>query len=205
MNKIISETTIACSCICEDISYYVDIFSSIFTVILGVLTIILGSRYLTNKRNEAKVGFYINLRIYIKRLNFYISKNEYKGLTDYLCKKDLREKHFGALMPNDRAEQIIPIFVELSNDFLTFISHADNNIVPKYKKNKNYNKKDDWNKWHESILSIVDFLQTCKFLGEGITQFVSEKHIEDYKNSLSDFKEALTYLDTRLENALKKQ
>ncbi len=204
MNKITLETSIACSCVCEDISYYVDIFSSIFTVILGVLTIILGTRYLTIKRNEAKVGFYINLQIYIKRLNFYISKSEYKGLTDYLCEKKLREKHFGALMPIDRATRLIPIFVELSNSYLDFISHADNNIVPKYKKNKQYNKKEEWNKWHESILITVDFLQTCKFLDEGITPYVSEKHMQDYKDSLRQFKEALGYLDTKLESTLKK-
>ena len=190
--------------IVENFCVLLDSFSNFSTLLLGVITIILGSRYISQKRNDAKFGFYINLHIYIKRFNYYITKNEYKGLTHYLCEKEQRKKYYSSAIPEDRANTLIPLFVDLCDEFLVFISNADNNVVPKYKWNLKTRKKEEWNKWYDSLSIIVDFAQVCKLLKEGLTPYVSDTQISEYKNELNAFTEALKYLDTKLEITLKK-
>lgn len=182
---------------------YVDVANAIITVILGVVTFILGLNYIYQKRREARFGFYINFHVIIKRIKFLIE--EYPEVTDYLVTEEKRKEFSETIINGARSQKILPILLSTCDDFLSFISSADNNIVPKHLKKSNTSEKKEWNTWYDNIYTLVLFSQKIQLLKQGIVSYVSDKQVAQYHEDYEDFKSAVTFFDEKLENVLKYQ
>lgn len=205
MHTVVKERLISFICSCCDkygIIDYIEVVISLVTFGLGVITIIAGARYISQKRRDAKFGFYINLRIYIKQFAYYYT--HYNEITDYLCAKEIREKILETTLQQDLADILIPIYVSLCDEFIEFISHADNNVVPKHDKKSKINKTDEWNKWYDSLLIMVEFAQISKFLGKNITPYISDDQANEYIKLKKEFERSFKFVGKKLDRTLRK-
>lgn len=182
-----------------DIASWIQAIVAILSLILGVFTIFIGKRYILSKRQNAKVGFYVDLLIFIKRFRTLL--NDHEGFTAYLIDDDHRNDTRFVTMTNEKAIKFKPIFMKLCDEFLDYVSKAENNIAPEYSGNKNISEKDEWNKWYAEIIIVVLFVEKCKFINQGIYVYISEEQVNQYITDYSDFCNALEYLENELQRA----
>ena len=179
---------------------WIEPIMSVITVILGVITIIIANKVIKSKRANAKYGFYINFLSYIERFKAFL--DEYPGITAHLVSKDLREEHIMQTTTDEVAEKVIPIFTSLCNEFLGFISTANDNVVPKHCKNSNLSAEEEWFKWYDNIKFLITYTQKCKLLDQNLTPYFTLKQIQQYYDENKKFIESLDYLSSILNNAV---
>lgn len=201
MNIILCvESTTDSVATCLEESDNFNFFFSLASLLLGVITILVG-RYIYQKRKDAKYGFYINLLIYVKRIKPFFHEIGYQGITDYLCSKNSRENVLSTTLPPDRAEKILPLFTSLCREFIDFISHAENNIPPKGRISK-LEKQGSLNEWYNNIITMVEFIQLCELLDQGITPYISDVQVELYIKKLNAFIKAIEFIEKKLSIAI---
>ena len=183
-----------------DIPSWIQAVVAILSLILGVFTIFVGKRYILSKRQNAKVGFYVDLLIFIKR--FIALLNNHEGFTAYLVNDTYRNDGRFVTMPVEKAEKFKPVFMKLCDEFLDYISKAENNIAPEYSGKANISEKEEWNKWYSQIMIVVLFAEKCKFINQGIYVYISEEQVTQYVTDYDDFYNALQYLENELQRAI---
>lgn len=174
---------------------------SLATFLLGVITVALSIRYITNKRREAKYGFYSNLFAFIKRIQYFTDNELYSGITDYLCSSEMREEILKTRIPMDRATIVMPQFNSLCKEFVTFLSNAENNIPPRHYGN-NSRDREGWEKWYEDIFNIIVFAQECAFMDLKRTPYFTEESLPEYINKRELFEKSLKDIEKELQKLL---
>lgn len=183
-----------------DIAGWIEAVMSIISIVLGVITIVIGKRIITSKRANAKYGFYINFLIFIER--FQKTLADFPGITAFLVKEEIRETYLKGHIDADVADQVIPLLTELCDDFIKFISTSDNNVVPEHWKNSAFSREEEWKEWLEKTKYLVLFAQKCKLLKQGINPYFSLEQVNQYKNDLKEFENALSYMNSVLQQAI---
>lgn len=184
-----------------DITSWIQTITAVFSLILGVITIIIGRKYILSKRQNAKVGFYVNLLIFIKRFKTLLDGHD--GYTAHLVDETIRKKDCNfVVMPEEKASKFGPVFTKLCDEFLEYISKAENNIAPEYSGRKDISEREEWNKWYSKIIIVVKYVENCKLIEQGIYVYTAEVELNDYMKDYNNFREALEYLEKELERSL---
>lgn len=183
-----------------DVASWIQAIVAILSLILGVFTIFVGKRYILSKRQNAKVGFYVDLLIFIKRFRSLL--NNHEGITAYLIDDTYRNDSRFVTMPAGKAEKFKPIFMKLCDEFLDYISKAENNIAPEYSGKDNITEKEEWNKWYAQIMIVVLFVEKCKFINQDMCVYISDEQVTQYVTDYDNFTNALEYLESELQRAI---
>ncbi|MBO5934092.1 MAG: hypothetical protein J6Q94_01250 [Clostridia bacterium] len=159
-----------------------------FNIILGVITIIIGANYIKAKRNDAKFGFYINIYIYMIRLQKFLK--EYPRICQNLFTSNVRNELFVAQFSHKNIETM---FTSLCSEVLQYISTASNNIPPQGKR-----KSPEWSEWYCDMNNLTFFLQQCAFIDKGITPYTDPSDKEDYEQLINNANKAIERIINKL-------
>lgn len=185
-------------------SFLLDLLNTltaIVTMLLGVVTIILGLNYISKKRQNARFGFYINLFVFIQQ--FHLIIKEYPEVTDYLVEERIRNVFSNTKVTAQRSEKVLEVFMSLCEDFIKFISTAENNVVPKHSEKSGLTEEEEWEQWYKSISTIVKFSHQCKLLKNGIVPYFSDDQLPIYQKERIALENSIIHLYNELDRILK--
>lgn len=190
------------TCQCSDATnLFIDEFvAAIPTLILGVVSLVFGS-YIFQIRKDAKYGFYVNLYVYVKRFKFYLENSEFEGITDYLCSGKIRTDILKTAITDSNKDVILPTFTSLCKEFITFISHADNNIPP-FSIKTFYKRKKLQKEWYNNLITITEFVQKCLLLDYKMKSYTSSEEANCYIEDLAAFKTSLDEISEKIKQQL---
>lgn len=145
--------------------------------------IVLYSEYLAKKQHEAVFGFYANMRVFLKRLNVFLGNNFSQSI---IMVKLYTKTALNANSDSVPSEEYMSAFRDLCCEFLNFLSISKDNIPAKC-------GSDDFKKWFESQISIVELLQrgvlfTTNYCGD----YSSRNELEEFYIQI---KEDINYID----------
>lgn len=186
--------------ICKTMEENPVMFETIFaiiTTIMGVLSIIVSvGNYIKNKQREAQFGFYINLLVYLRNLNYFLT--QFPELIDLLIDEKAREDKDAIALVLPRLKSIKPSFVSLCDSFLKFISNAQNNIPP-----KNKPKDPEWGAWYKNMLDLSQFLQKCCLISDNLTLYFSKQEATKFKQETKALKTIIEDMENKISSVLK--
>jgi hypothetical protein len=174
----------------EDNPVFFEIVIALTTLLLSAITIIISINiYHKQKRIEAQFGFYMNILVFLERLNLMISRH--KEIFQLFFDEETRKKKFVCQIIRQRSDIIVPKFKNFCKEFLEYLSETDNNVPPVktciLRRCVTYNRQ----KWYKDILTLTRFLHNVNMLGE-LFFYTSEDQYEEYVVEVKKFKEAIT-------------
>jgi len=127
--------------------------------------------YLNRRQHEAVFGFYVNLRVYLERINVFLGENFNEAIVlSRMYTKTANKTESARDVPSD---ELVFAFVQLSKEFLNFLSISKDNIPPK-------KGKEDFIGWFEHQVVLVRFLQKGASLSNlSYGQYSNEKALNN--------------------------
>jgi len=169
----------------------------VITTLIGVAVTIFGiTCYIITIRNRAKFGFYINMLVYLTRLE-EITKLPHA----YSClwKKDIYE----CVYPEFSSGEVIEIhnvkLFALVNGFHTLLRSASENIPPKGRGPKDIR----WSMWYADVFRLSDFFVKVDAVDKGgYFEFYKIEHKKCYEDYMQIIKETILRMTCQLETKL---
>jgi len=161
---------------------FFQIVTATAAIVLGILTITYSlENYTKKKQNDAQFGFYINLWVFLERLEMLLEKcpNINRLFFNEETRNMLHDK-LGGDVAAQQAGVISSSFSVFCKEFITYISTAGNHVPPK----GDYGTE-EWKKWYENILSLTHFLQKGQMIGK-VFDYIT---VDQYEKSEADYKE----------------
>lgn len=148
------------------------------------------SDYLNRKQHEAVFGFYVNLRVYLERLDVFLGVDfDHAIVLSRMYTDGAKDKH----ITDNPPEEVLFSFVTLSKDLLNFLSVSKDNIPPTKGKNNFIN-------WYEYQIKLVKFLQKGASLSNSSRGQYSDKGSlkDDYDDVKGCMKNMLDMINNRI-------
>ena len=163
---------------------FFEILIALSTLFLGALTIFISIIiYRKQKQIEAQFGFYMNILVFLERLNTFLSK--YSEIFQLFFDERTRGELFEYPMINKRAAIVSPTFINLCGEFIEYLS-TTGNIVPPVKICTDYNRT----KWYKDILTLTRFLHKGNMIDK-LFVYTSKEQYDEYNKEADDFKNAI--------------
>jgi hypothetical protein len=182
----------------EGNSVFFQIVIALFTITLGIVTLIVGiNKYIKQKQIDAMSSFYINLLIYLERLQMFLEHPSIKRLFfDEKTRVELVEK-LGEESTEQYAKAISYPFIAFCREFIRYISTADNNVSPvkKYTPGK-------WETWYKNILILTQFLHDGQMINK-INKYTSKDQYNEFEAYYERVKAAIRKIQKSIKKKLK--
>jgi hypothetical protein len=147
--------------------------------------------FVSQKQHEAVFGFYINMLVFLERLNVFLGK-DYTAADVFkrLYKKDIYTSINCVVPPKEQ----IDAFALLSKEFLIFLSNSKDNVPPK-------SDKQEFKKWYKQQIILVTLLQKGVMLSETAYGDYDDGKLEEF---YVDISMSVQYLKGEINNKIEK-
>jgi hypothetical protein len=183
----------------EPHSVLVQVIIAVSGGVFGILVIFFSMRnYRKQKQIDAMSGFYINLLVYMERLQMLLE--EYPGVKRlFFDKKTCSEltNELGGESAEQYTDALRPIFSAFCEEFIGYISTADNNVSPAtvYAPGK-------WEIWYKNIMTLTKFLHDGKMTAS-FHKYTSKDQYNDFKIYYAEAQTAITSLQESIKTRLR--
>lgn len=167
----------------------------VINLVIGVAgmgsVVIVYKDYLAQKQHEAVFGFYLNMRIFLKRLDVFLGDNFSESeIIVKLYTKTALDKYSN----NTPTPQLIDAFHNLCVEFMNFLCNSKDNIPAKRGNREFVN-------WYESQMSIVELLQQGILCTDSSYGDYSDRNaLEKFYNNIKD---DIEYIDRTIKEKVK--